>query len=71
MKKYNLAIIVVTAVILEVSIALQFYISHAVINEQLLEKTNSDLKEVERIATIRSTINNKTIKWRLIEFNMY
>ncbi len=71
MIKYNLAIIVVTAVILEVSIALQFYISHAVINEQLLEKTNSDLKEVERIATIRSTINNKTIKWRLIESNMY
>ena len=58
MKKYNLAIIIVTAVILEVSIALQYYISHAVINEQLLEKANSDLKEVERIATIRSEVES-------------
>lgn len=58
MKKFNLAIIIVTAVILEVSIALQYYISHAVINEQLLEKANSDLKEVERIATIRSEVES-------------
>ena len=58
MKKYNLAIIIITAIILEVSVAIQFYISHAVINEQILEKANGDLKEVERIATVRSEVES-------------
>lgn len=54
MKKYNLAIIIIAAIMLEASVAIQYYLTNYVINREVVKRAEMEIKEGERIAAVRA-----------------
>lgn len=56
MKKYNLALIIVAAIVLELSSFLQYYLTRKEVTKEIVEKANHDMQQSERIVKVKAEV---------------
>lgn len=58
MKKYILAIVIVAAVILEMVVAVQYFLAQRGIKQELLEKAARDMEQSQRVASVKAEVES-------------
>lgn len=58
MKKYILAIVIVAAVMLEMVVAVQYFLAQRGIKQELLEKAARDMEQSQRVASVKAEVES-------------
>ena len=58
MKKYILAIVIVAAVMLEMVVAVQYFLAQHGIKQELLEKAARDMEQSQRVASVKAEVES-------------
>jgi hypothetical protein len=58
MKKYILAIVIAAAVMLEMVVAVQYFLAQRGIKQELLEKAARDMEQSQRVASVKSEVES-------------
>jgi uncharacterized protein YneF (UPF0154 family) len=58
MKKYILAIVIVAAVMLEMVVAVQYFLAQRGIKQELLEKAARDMEQSQRVAAVKAEVES-------------